>query len=221
MAIAFDANSSSGDTTGTSLTWAHTCTGTNRILWTMIGIPVADSITGVTYNSVSMTQVGKIASLALGRYIYLYYLAGPSTGSNNIVASSSGSEILRGNAASYTGASQTGIPDAVSTNSGTVLSGAALTGTVTVGASGCWLVMAGYQAGGPLTAGASTTLRAQSGTSNFVGLFDSNGTVGTGSQSLNETNGDGVPRDMELIIASFGPPVTATRHFIGLLGVGA
>lgn len=87
MAIAFDASSKGISLTDvTSLTLAHTCTGANLTLCVVVGIGGnANTCTGVTYNGVAMT-LGKSIN-ASNLQCYIYYLANPATGANNIVAS--------------------------------------------------------------------------------------------------------------------------------------
>jgi len=204
MAITLDATAQGTGVTDTSLTWAHTCTGDNLALWVACGIPTADAITGVTYAGAAMSLVGT-ALLYSTRYIYLFYKAGPATGANNVVVSSSASHILRGVSASYTGVRQTGIPDANSTTQGSIAAGASITGTITTVADNCWTIMAGAMTGSPLNAGASTTERVTA-PEDGLSLFDSNAAITpAGSASLLAQNGDAVPRDMGVIIASFAP----------------
>jgi hypothetical protein len=60
MAIAVDATSQDHSATATSLTFSHTCSGSNRILFVgIVGDITTDTVTGVTYAGVSMTLVGK------------------------------------------------------------------------------------------------------------------------------------------------------------------
>lgn len=119
MAIVRDAVSSgSNGGSGSTLTIAHTCTGSNLLLVTYVGCNTAsDIITGVTYNGVAMTR-------ATGQFIgansissYLYYLINPATGTHNVVISNSSSVGVQGGNTSYTGVLQTGQPDATSTAS--------------------------------------------------------------------------------------------------------
>lgn len=110
MAIAFD-NGSSGNATGTSLTIAHTCTGTNLVLrsWVVQADNGSDTVTGATYNGVAMTLLTKFEGLNSGgndAFFYLFELVNPSTGVHNVVFSSSASHFLVGANASYTGAQQ-------------------------------------------------------------------------------------------------------------------
>lgn len=111
MALAFDAASSSEGTLVTSLTWSHTCTGSNRVL--VVGISFYKNgnsfISGVTYNSVAMTLVPSSGTNNGSYYVEQWYLIAPSTGANNIVVSVSGNgpfELSAG-AVSWTDAHQT------------------------------------------------------------------------------------------------------------------
>lgn len=110
MAVAFDAASSGQATSATSLTIAHTCTGSNLLL-TAGGHVSAGSpptISGVTYNSVAMTAMsGPTLYATFGRYSS-WRLVAPATGANNIVMSlgGTGDELVLGGI-SFTGVDQT------------------------------------------------------------------------------------------------------------------
>lgn len=112
MAIAFDAATNGGLTFGGPLTFAHTITGSDRILFvgvfgsTVFVDPTGTDITGVTYNGVALSQVAQIAEQGDGvndRWAYLYYLVAPDTGTHNVVIGGTG--VQGATAASYTGAS--------------------------------------------------------------------------------------------------------------------
>ncbi|MCK5606539.1 hypothetical protein KAR91_31845 [Candidatus Pacearchaeota archaeon] len=119
-----------GETVGGTLTWPHTCTGANRIL--MVGISMDSSfggtVTGVTYNSTSMTLVGTVNNSNNVR-VYLYRLVAPdSGGAHDIVVTfsgRSGGKVCGGT--SYTGVHQTFPVGTLMTATG---SDAAPTGTV-------------------------------------------------------------------------------------------
>jgi len=99
MAIAFDATTDGGNTTATSLTYSHTCTGSNRILFvSVIGAIGSDNVTGATYAGAAMTLVDKQAS---ARSTYLFYLIAPATGANNVVVSAGSSSFIWSAAAPY------------------------------------------------------------------------------------------------------------------------
>lgn len=93
MAIAFN-NATFGDfTTGTSLTWSHACSGSDRLLIVdaMASYDGVDDITGVTYNGVSMGLIGKVQHSSETRWFYLFYLKNPASGTHNVVISKTSS----------------------------------------------------------------------------------------------------------------------------------
>ena len=102
MAVAFDAATDGGEVLGTSLTFAHTCTGADRAL--VVGIFVnstTDHITGVTYAGSAMTRQSTVSTGNVGR-IYIYTLLAPASGANNVVVSSASTTFSAG-AVSFTG----------------------------------------------------------------------------------------------------------------------
>lgn len=179
MAIAFDAASGSSTNGTTSQSHSHTCTGSN--LGLVVGVTGdttgnGDNITGATYNGVAMTLVVKANDA--GRWLYLFYLNAPATGAHNIVVSASVSCYIGIAAASYTGVSQSGQPEANAHASGQ-------TQTVTTIAANAWTVMAAKDESGSIVAGASTTKRAGDGFGgDLTGIFDSNVALAAGSHSL-------------------------------------
>ena len=113
MAILFNV-AASGSATATSLTYSHTCGGTDRILFVAVFTDTADNVdnvTGITYNTVAMTRVDSFRSPGLGGHV-MYMLVNPASGANNVVVSSAASVTIYASSASYTGALQTGQPDA-------------------------------------------------------------------------------------------------------------
>jgi len=202
MAIAYD-SSAKGTTTTSSLTFAHTCSGTNRILFVAARFYQTDKITGITYNGTAMTFINKRQDNAGNNcYIYLYYLLNPDTGTNNVVVSASANPNIQmcAASASYTGVAQSGQPDSQTNKSST---SSTMTVTTTVVASNCWLFGAtsNFRA---TSASTGTTNRQQVAGDPFT-ISDSNGTVGTGSQSLVWTQSDSTISSQT--IASFSPAV--------------
>jgi len=183
MALAYDNSTDMGSpVSASSYTFSHTINGVSNLIL-LVGVQVesgSDSVTGITYNGVSMTRAKLQVSVNSDETLYLYYLIAPATGANNVVISLSSSILAKAVAASYTGAKQSGQPD--SSSGATNASANTLTLTTTVVAANCWLVgYGGFAAGGTISAGAGTTLRASNGPK---GWFDSNASVGVGSQSL-------------------------------------
>jgi hypothetical protein len=223
MAIAFDAQSNSGapgwGASATTLTWSHTCTGSNRILivgaYGYMASGGLIAITGVTYNGVALTKIAGINGTAdaLNQNTELWYLIAPATGANNIVITwASSVQFKSGSGMSYTDVDQTSPIDSSATGqSGSTGSASATsqTLTTTVVASNCWLTGIVSARGGVPAAGTATTLRGTN-TSSFSSGGDSNTTVSTGSQSLQWTSTNGAwPGG---VIASIKPFV-ATGNF--------
>lgn len=106
MAVLFDAASLSADGFASSVTVAHTCSGSDRYLLAMAYVDsVQDRVTGVTYNGVAMTRLGAY-DLGVTSCVYVYGLAAPASGTHNIVYSYNaaiGSDV---GAISFTGVDQ-------------------------------------------------------------------------------------------------------------------
>lgn len=203
MAIAWDAATDGGNAAG-NLTFAHTVgSGSNRILWvSVLGSSVSSAdVSGVTYAGTAMTLIASKQANS-GRFIYLFYLVAPATGSNNVVITSA-SNFTWGGASSYSGASQTGVPDASNTGDSGA-SATSWTDSVTTTANNCWTVIAGRSNAGGIGAGASTTQRASESAFGTANICDSNAAVTpAGSASLTIT---GIGGDwLYGVMASFAP----------------
>jgi len=162
MAIAFDSASATASTCSVSTkTVTHTCSGTDRVLFAQVANHSAHgTISGVTYNSVALT---KLLEYNDGNTIVgLWYLVAPDTGSafDLTVTCTVGTGCLCIGGLSFTGASQTGIPDA--SVSGAVGTTTSFTQTVTSVADNCFAVWS-FKAGGgfALTGGTNTTVGSQ------------------------------------------------------------
>lgn len=187
MAIALD-NSGEMRTDGTTgnATLSFTVSGTNRAL-VLVAFTTNNSITA-TYAGVSMTNIARVSN-SNGWEMDLFLLLNPTIGANGATINLSTGGTRSGFVvASYTGVAQSGQPDSFATPAQVSSSPYSLPTTVI--ATGCWLVGGVVGNGtGSVSAGASTTLRngVSVVASTSLGLLDSNGTVGTGSQSLNAT----------------------------------
>lgn len=204
--IAFDSATSSSDTSGsaTTLTYAHTNTGSNLILFVGVSISSGSDLnTGVTYNANAMSLAGKIQRNGGASYEYLWYLVAPTTGAHNVVVTLSSGANIGSGAVSYTGAKQTGQPD--SANTGTT-AGTSLSVSTTVVLPNCWLVASMGCANGPFNFTTGTGRTGDGG--NIMG--DSNAIVGTGSQPLVA----GAPTGpIGGVISSFAPAVSPSGFF--------
>ena len=117
MAIAFDAVSHTWGNTVTSLTIAHTCTGSNLVLVVFSLGYSNQTTTGITYNGVSLTKiVAYKPSIADTFEQSVWYLLNPATGANNIIASYSGSGGAWVGGLSYTGCNTSSQPDVYGTS---------------------------------------------------------------------------------------------------------
>jgi hypothetical protein len=225
MAIAFDAAATSSALGASSLTYSHTCTGSNLILWVSAGVNSADAsdhVTGVTYNGVAMTRaVASINAVANEDPVYLYYLVAPATGAHNVVVSLNASKDVYSVASSYTGAAQTGQPDATTSGATGLGTANSLSMSLTVVASGCWVISAATdeQSGSP---SAGTGLSSTRSSQTFESVTaDTNGTVSTGSYSV--TWNRAIPSLIGAVAASFAPVAAVggtTPRLRSLLGVG-
>lgn len=143
----------------------------------------ADDVSSVTYNGVAMTLLCKTTNPSGGRWNYLYGLANPASGNNNVVITFSSTHWIICGAAEYTGVQ--GV-DVTNTNSTAV---STLTTTSTTTANNTWgIIFAGCGGGAAtLDAGSGCTKRTTS-SMGYWALFDSNGAVTpAGSHSMTTT----------------------------------
>lgn len=208
MAIAFDAATNPALANSTSLTYSHTCTGSDRILYVSVMMRNM-TITGVTYNGVSMTEIGSRVLIGNNDYLAHYYLIAPATGANNVVVSGSASNIIISGATSYTGCAQSSQPDA--NNNRAVTTTSTLTTSLTTVADNSWAVLSARgNSTGNTTAGTGTTQRAN--TNGYMQMYDGNGAVTpAGSTSLNTTQ---TSQPIVHLMASFAPAAAAAATSI-------
>lgn len=183
--IASDNNSEGSDTSsGATLTLAHTSAGSNRIM-VMHGNNqlLSSTLSSVTYNGSGATLVFSITQSGAARLSYIHYLVAPTTGTNNIVWTwgASATNLRGGCVVTYSGASQTGQPDASGKTE--QASNITINTNITVVASGCWVIngLLGYnQTTGIIVPSGSNTGEI-CGITDSVFIGDSGGTVATGS----------------------------------------
>lgn len=209
MAIAYDTSSEGGALGASPFSWNHTVTGSNAILFVQsYETGTSQRTSGVTYNGNAMTSIA-YQNNGSDRGLRLWYILIPSPDGNAHSITVTSSEVTSGSAVSYTGVNQSGQPDSFANSAP---SGVTATQATTVVASNCWLVGTFMDVGfATSTAGTGTTLRVVINNANPWGqgaMLDSNGTVGTGSQSLQATNTYG--SDVwAVVVASFKPVATA------------
>ena len=203
-----------------NLTVAHTTSGSARGLMVWIfANNSGDAVTGVTYAGTSMTQVAKRARADYAPQIcYLYWLANPASGSNNVIISTSTSIT---NSTAYA-VSYTGVYQGAVENSGTnaVSSSGTMTASATTIDNNAWLIggTAGFNSDNSINASTNTTSRGKNLT---VNVGDSNAVSLTpGSNALTWT---GISQQWVCIIASIAPGSGgggSAGNFLPLLGVG-
>lgn len=170
-----------------------------------------------------MTAVYGNTTYLAARQLALFYLIAPSTGANNVVVTMSGSTAQRlvAVSCSYTGAAQSGQPDAQAS----VLENDSVTSktvTMTTVANNCWM-FGGIDSGGTLSAGANTTMRIQATgqVDDAVWCYDTNGPqTPSGSKSMT-VNISPANTQHGMMAASFAPVATVTSvPTLALMGVG-
>lgn len=218
MAIALD-TSTSVDTSGVGpFNLAITTSGTNRVLIVYIGIEAAspDKVTGVTYNGVAMTLLGKAFISTGPDESYLYALVNPTIGANNVTVTVSATVgFINISAVNYTGASQSAVPSNVVTNQ----TGTNQTVSITSAVSTSWVV------GTTANDGTASVVTITNGTirqnpNGSRAQWDSGGTV-SGTTAFNAsatTAGHWAVIGAELLVAGGGAVAT---HFLSSTGVGS
>lgn len=204
MAISYD-SSAQLETTSSSPSFNHTCSGSDRILFVyLIMKSTSVGVNSATYNSSNMTLITSMQLGSTNTKMFLYYIIAPSTGTNAISFSLTSSVKLKILSASYTGAKQTSQPDAYGTvNNATTINSE--TASITTIANNCWTIMAGgteIDGGWDLTAGTGSHLI--TATSYSAALFDSNAPI-TPAGSKSMTTDAGGAGQIGLIISSFSP----------------
>lgn len=159
--IAFDAASDSGyQAAASSYSWSHTCTGSNRYL--VVGVAMlslAQSVSGITYNSVPLTLLGVQASVSGAARVELWGLVAPATGSNTLAVTLTGAIASAGCAGSFTGVQQTSPTEAFSSAQATNVGAADATVDATTVAASDWVVDIVASDDGSISAGAGQTQR--------------------------------------------------------------
>lgn len=155
---AVDSVSSFGSYGVGPFTWAHTCSGSDRLLRvTTSHFDSIDVVTGVTYNGVALTAVPGGSTNNGQYYVTAWYVLAPDTGTHNIVVTMSGNVFDFGaGAISYTGVHQT-----VPLGTAVTATGTSTTPSVTVSSAADELVDDGLVIihGDTLSVGAGQTQR--------------------------------------------------------------
>jgi hypothetical protein len=118
----FDAASSTSATSVSSLSWSHTCSGNDRLLFVVVGAGSSvvgnRVVTSVTYNGVALTQAWALNGPGWVRNEG-WYLVAPATGANTVVVTYAGNNLqAAAGGVSFTGVNQTTPVDTAATASG-------------------------------------------------------------------------------------------------------
>lgn len=133
-----------------------------------------------------MTQFANFT--ANSERFYGYYLIAPATGSNNVVVSISSARDIRSLSVSYTGAKQSGQPDASTTNNNGV---SGITTNLTTIADNCWMISWDHSSSGAVPA-AGTGITSRNSLAACERIGDSNGAITpAGSYSMQWTGATG------------------------------
>ncbi len=143
MALAFDAEANSGAKDSvSSVSYSHTCTGSNLILLVCCTVASANSfvVSTVKYNGVSLT-LGKNENTTSGlNHTSIYYLVNPATGAHTVAVTYTGSiDAGAVTSISLTGAAQSSPIDATGSAEDTVGTGTT-TANITTATANAWLI---------------------------------------------------------------------------------
>ncbi len=207
-AIAYDTSlSGSCGAAPTTQTYSYTVTGSNPILYvTVFTVATTDTVSGITYNGSAMTRVGTISNADFGD-VFLYRLVGPATGAHNVVVTYTGSPVFGcSTTSSYTGAKQSGGVFVSATNraeSNTVSI------SITPNSANNWIAMGQANSGtAPFGGGGSATVRLVNANNAASVMYDSNGTVSTGSVTMTSTWSGASNTGAGIVGESFEPVAT-------------
>jgi hypothetical protein len=142
----------------------------------------SDTLTAVTYGGNALSLGAKVF-VSGNRWIYLYYLLNPPSGSNTFAITQSGGNFLIPVVAEYSGVLQSSQPDATAThtdNAGNTF----VTTTVTVANNASWPVLCVQTNGTGYSSGTNAAVRVQDGALFITALYDSNAPVSPGSYSM-------------------------------------
>lgn len=106
MAVAHDSSTDiTRNSAATTFTFSHTCAGSDRCLLSFARGPSDQTITGITYNGVSMTALPGTDGVGNTTFLanYGFYLLDPATGANNVVVTANTSTTIIAGAVSFTG----------------------------------------------------------------------------------------------------------------------
>jgi len=208
-------NTNAIHTGASSLTLAHDCTGDTDLIVVVTFANTQGSVTSITYAGNAMTLIAN-PSVSGQIGIYVYHLASPPTGSNNISASFSGASQGSGlNGISFSGSNSVG---ANTTTTGSSFSGSspvALTRTLNTGDMLLGIVADNSGGGAPTS---SDTLQWGNADGNWM---DNGGATATGSGSVSIHFSSTRSANYAMCAVPIIAAASAVTHSLGTLGVGA
>ena len=209
--IEIDSTSSSSATGATTLSWSHTCAGTNRIL--IVGLQVFDdtndterTVASVTYNGVALTRIDRQVTSNIASE--LWRLVAPATGTNTILVTlGAANDFSLGQASSYTGVDQSSPINA--SNKATSSSTMDATVNVTSTVNNCVVVdsVVKYNTTEAITAGSGQTTIASLSVGSGFGLkgassYETKATAGVTTMNWTWTT---TVRDWAIVAAALTP----------------
>lgn len=201
MAISFDASSS--QTTyapATGFQYTVTLNASATLLVAEVEIPVAQTVSGITYGGVSNTGSLNQVSASGVYNTYFFWWLNPPTGANFLNVQFAGGSpatlVLR--ASSYIGAANSAPVTSVTTASSATST--FTTNTVTPSVANSWVIGTIENSVAAITAGTGTFFRAGAG--NGDGIFDSNGAVSVATALQGTT---AAPVSWTAMIGAFAP----------------
>lgn len=185
--------------------------GANRILFVQVYWQSDRTITAISYNGTSMTAVGELLTLAAGEQHGLYYVVAPTSGTNNISVTFSGTTAYHSIASSYAGVAQTSPINASRTETDLeVIQNYSESITSTVDNS--WAVWSTRDYSGRVPSAGSNTVLRQHEQVNYGMVFADSGQAITpaGAYAMNLTSTGGTGNWYTDIIATFSPAAEPT-----------
>lgn len=222
MAIARSGDPLGGAGSGFTVTWSHDSgSGDNRFL--VIAALANGTITGVTYAGVPMVQMD--VTTAASPFVSLWGLENPVAGSNNIILSSNFT-FMGGISQTYTGVQASTTPDSITASTDNATFVTSLTMSTTAVDADAWTFYAIYNSHSSVLpeAGTGSNLVGQAsfGGNGSISLFDSNGVVGSGAESMQATHASSTNwRGALVSLAPFTTPAGGTGSGSTLLLMGS
>lgn len=230
-AIAFDSTGSGSQSPTTNLTWTHTTSGSNRLLYVFLTnlTDLTDPSPAVTYDGVAMTQIAKILGNGSNGYEYVYLLTAPAIGANTVSVTTSSSFAWSALSYSVNGANQSIIYGSTDNILSAVPTIGATSQSMTVATicNNSWAVYFNRDNSATTnnrTGDANTIFRVGVSTKQF-GIWDSNTAItpaGNYTMTVNTAGGSDTIIGGASIIASISPtgcapPTSLSTSILGLV----